>query len=115
MSTDISTQLTSDWRAIAQRKLQARDSKIPREWLLPADLRRSVDEGGALDVLDVPAKCGILTAHELEITEADVVEICEKLRGRTWSSEDVTRAFCKRAAIACQLVSGEGQLARRGD
>lgn len=115
MSTDTSTQPTSDWRAIAQRKLQARDSKIPREWLLPADLRRSVDEGGALDVLDVPAKCGILTAHELEITQADVAEICEKLRSRTWSSEDVTRAFCKRAAIACQLVSGERQRARRGD
>jgi amidase len=50
--------------------------------------------------------CGLLTAHELEITEVDdAVALLEKLHSKTWSALEVTVAFCKRAAVAQQLVN----------
>lgn len=59
-----------------------------------------------LNVMDIPAKCGILTARELEITEIiDVDILLKKLSSAEWSSVEVTTAFLKRAVIAHQLVS----------
>lgn len=50
--------------------------------------------------------CGILTARELEITEAeDAIAILDQIHSKTWSAVEVTVAFCKRAAIAQQLVN----------
>lgn len=55
--------------------------------------------------MDVPAKCGLLTARELEITETvDVDVILRKLSAAEWSSVEVTTAFLKRATVAQQLV-----------
>ena len=51
------------------------------------------------------ASANILSERELEITTAkDAIYILEKIHTRIWSAEEVTRAFCKRAAIAQQLV-----------
>ncbi|PIA96170.1 Acetamidase [Cercospora beticola] len=89
---------TIDYQVISKQKREQRASRIPKEWTLPAHVKLGNN------VLDVPATCGLLTARELEITgENDAVDIVQKIRARTYTAEEVTRAFCKRAAIAQQV------------
>jgi amidase len=58
------------------------------------------------NVLPIFRDCGLLTARELEITEiADATALLEKIHSRQWTSLEVTVAFCKRAAIAQQLIN----------
>ncbi|KAM3413498.1 Acetamidase [Cercospora zeina] len=89
-----------DYLAIAKQKREQRASRIPEEWKL--------SEGTQFpnNVLNVPTTCGLLTTRELEITgEHDGLGIVQKIRDRTYTAEEVTRAFCKRAAIAQQLTN----------
>lgn len=89
------------WEEIAQAKRASRDRAIPPEWQLSSfQLQDS-----QVDVRTVPSQCGILTARELEITATDAVELVQKLVRREYTSYEVTLAFCKRAAIAQQLVN----------
>ncbi|KIV80887.1 hypothetical protein PV11_08354 [Exophiala sideris] len=81
---------------------RAHPQQDPKEWRLldgcvPPEQK---------DVSEVPETCGILSPRELEITGSpDACFILEMLHSRQWSSEEVTVAFCKRAAIAHQLVN----------
>lgn len=55
--------------------------------------------------MNVPYECDIMTPVELALTEHDATELIGMLaRGRV-KSYDLTLAFCKRAAIAQQVVS----------
>lgn len=47
----------------------------------------------------------ILSVEELTITETPPLAILTNLHASVWSAEDVTRAFCHRAALAHQLVN----------
>jgi len=94
---------------IAQRKKTEQASRIPETW--------KVDTG---DILNSPEKSilkqltpengpsfwgKVLNEREIEITTGkDAVDIVEGVKARTWSAEEVTTAFCKRAAVAHQLV-----------
>ncbi|KAL9078652.1 MAG: hypothetical protein Q9157_002416 [Trypethelium eluteriae] len=87
-------------RIAAEKKLQ-QTNKIPKDWLISADTHRS-----STNVLDVPVTCGILDNVECEITsDYDATALLEKLKNGIWSAEQVTIAFCKRAAIAQQLTN----------
>jgi amidase len=90
---------TQDWRAISEAKRATRDALIPPAWRLS-----SLPGPEVLDVTHVPVECGILSALELEITDTDAGTIVTKIADGTWRSRDVAQAFCKRAAIAQQLV-----------
>ncbi|KAF7560566.1 hypothetical protein G7046_g3586 [Stylonectria norvegica] len=93
--------LLPKWEKIAQTKRASREAAIPGEWRLkPGQVLDS-----QLNVISVPAECGILTTRELEITGTDAVVLVKKLISREYSSHEVTLAFCKRAAIAQQLVN----------
>ncbi|KIV77499.1 hypothetical protein PV11_09289 [Exophiala sideris] len=89
------------WKKIAQAKRASRDAAIPLEWRLRPD-EVPHDQ---LNVVNIPTECGILTAKELAITEDDAAALVQKLVSREYSSYEVTLAFCKRAAIAQQLVN----------
>lgn len=90
---------TPTYLEIGRRKREERQSRIPSEW----QIKGTIESG--LDVRDVPAKCGILTIRELEMTsDNDAVDLVAKIRSRKYSAVEVTVAFCKRAAIAQQLV-----------
>lgn len=55
--------------------------------------------------MDVPDTCGLLSEVESRITsDFDATALLEELKNGTWSAEQVVIAFCKRAAIAQQLV-----------
>lgn len=85
---------------IARSKREERHKRIPKAWLLSQDQLQSSD------ILSVPEQCSILTARELHIThEHDAVGIVEAIASGKLSAKEVAVAFCKRAAIAQQLVS----------
>lgn len=96
-----SIRILRDYKTIAAEKQLQRSNKIPRAWLIPSS---KLD--GISNFLEAPVTCGILTELEVEITSKyDATALLEKLKGGIWSAEQVTVAFCKRAAIAQQLVS----------
>lgn len=89
------------WQAIAQRKQAERQSRIPKEWLLP-----SLPSSNTLDVRSIPRICGILSSKELEVTEKyDATSLAQAIRSKFLTAEEVTTAFCKRAAIAQQVCN----------
>jgi amidase len=88
-----------NYQTIAAEKMLQRQSKIPKEWLLHKSYH------GATNLMDVPLTCGIMNNVECNITSNfDATALLEKLKGGAFSAEQVTIAFCKRAAIAHQLV-----------
>ncbi|KAJ9477138.1 putative amidase [Pseudozyma hubeiensis] len=100
-----SSSTSMSWREKAAAKVQSRLASIPSAWHLPTSTLDHIDESSGSDVRSVPASCGILSADELTITETPVADLLAKLQSREWSSEAVTTAFCKRAAIAHQLTN----------
>lgn len=86
------------WEDLASDKRTRIASSIPSEW--------KVDTSSSPDnVLSVPKSCGLLSSQELEITESSAVDLVARLAKGELKSYDVTLAFCKRAAVATQLVS----------
>lgn len=93
------------WQQIAAEKQKLAASKIPQEWLLPADVLSTISEESPFSVTSIPRSCGLLSEKELNITENySCVMLLQKLADGGFSAADVTGAFCKRAAIAQQLV-----------
>ncbi|KAF2672715.1 amidase [Microthyrium microscopicum] len=93
-----------DWREVSARKKKSNLEKIPNEWRLSADIRAKYSDSA--NVLDVPKTSGVLSSKEVEITEAyDASGLLERIAAGELSSYDVAVAFCKRAAIAHQLVN----------
>lgn len=91
----------SQWTTVAEEAQANLKASIPAEWLVPQD---KLPPDSRLDVTGFPAESGILSQHELDITEHLATDIVKKLAAREWTSQEVTTAFCKRAAIAHQLV-----------
>lgn len=92
-----------DWQEKAQLKQSEAASKIPPEWRLSLDILTAISNES--NVLDIPTKCGILSARELDITEHyDATDLLQRLASKELSAVEVTTAFCKRAAIAQQLT-----------
>jgi amidase len=92
-------EVLQDYKTISDEKKSQRQSRIPKEWLLPDTYH------GLSNVMDVPLTCGVLSDVERDITSNfDATALLEKLKDCVWSAEQVTVAFCKRATIAYQLV-----------
>ncbi|KAF9884897.1 hypothetical protein FE257_000964 [Aspergillus nanangensis] len=107
---------TPTYQAIAQRKQAQLEAQIPAEWRLPASLIpagmlsvadsiTNAKEYQRVNVMNIPRTCEILTGRELHITEKyDVQGLLRVISQKQFTSEEVVRAFCKRAAIAQQLT-----------
>lgn len=52
-----------------------------------------------------PKSSGLFSSEEIEIIESQAEDIIQKIRDKIWTSLEVTKAFCKSAALAQQLVS----------
>lgn len=92
-----------NWEEIGAKKRQQLASSIPAEWRIPPHLQPADDED---DVTGFPERSGgFFTPSELAITSQTASELLPKLASGELTSEAVTRAFCKRAAVAHQLVN----------
>lgn len=89
------------WQEIAAGKRAALLASIPKEWIVPQDLLPPVSQD---NVLSWPEQSGWFSPEELAITSLTATELVPKLASGALKSLDVTKAFCKRAAAAHQLV-----------
>ncbi|GLA48863.1 hypothetical protein AnigIFM63604_004447 [Aspergillus niger] len=93
------------WETIVQKKQADAAAKIPQAWRLPAEFTANVSETAPTNVLDVPRKCGLLSAKQLEITENyDATALLEQIHSGKLTAVEVAEAFCLRAAIAQQVT-----------
>jgi amidase len=90
-----------NWEKVAEAKRAALADSIPHEYRVP---QQHLPPDSQLDVTSWPKQSGWFTTEELEITDSTASQILQKIASKTWSSENVTKAFCKRAAAAQQLV-----------
>ncbi|KAF2083518.1 fatty-acid amide hydrolase [Saccharata proteae CBS 121410] len=90
------------WEDIAAKKRERLLASIPADWRIPPDVCPPETQ---LDVTTWPASSGWFSDEELEITGTSAEELLVKLKSKEWSSEKVTKAFCKRAAAAHQLTN----------
>jgi amidase len=89
--------MTKSWQEIAADKRARIEKTIPSEWRIDTN-----DLGD--NVMDVPAKCGLLSEEELAITNSSAVDLVARISKGDLKAVTVTTAFCKRAAIAQQVV-----------
>ncbi|OBT94072.1 hypothetical protein VE01_07080 [Pseudogymnoascus verrucosus] len=94
------TQERRPWQDIAQEEQNKRDAAIPSEWRLQNPPGPEVR-----NVMRVPYESGIMTAEELAWTEKDATELLRLISEGKLKSYDLTLAFCKRAAIAQQVLN----------
>ncbi|KAF1914417.1 amidase signature domain-containing protein [Ampelomyces quisqualis] len=92
----------SNWEKVAASKRAALADSIPHEYRVP---KQQLPPDSQLDVASWPKTSGWFSSEELEITDSTASQILGKIASQTWSSEKVTRAFCKRAAAAQQLTN----------
>ena len=88
------------WEETAKTKRDATNELIPKEWRLTSPIPPAKEQR------DVTGKYILqyLSSREAEITESDVVDIVKATSSGNWTAQEVTKAFCHRAALAHQLV-----------
>ncbi|KAL3493920.1 amidase signature domain-containing protein [Aspergillus germanicus] len=102
--------LQTPWQERVAKKRQECDNKIPPEWWIPNDILSSLksplaENNNDLIRNDAVRNSGILTDREYDITEKYTVkELLAALAGGALTSAEVTTAYCKRAAVAQQLI-----------
>ncbi|KAH6988512.1 amidase signature domain-containing protein [Ilyonectria destructans] len=87
-----------EWETRAAEKKARIDASIPTEW------RIETPQSG-VSVMSCAKESGILSADELAITESSATDIVKRIAAGDLTSVAVTTAFCKRAALAHQLVN----------
>jgi amidase len=90
------------WEEKAAQKRTSIYNLIPAEWRLPEAIINNPPKNSTI----VPSQCGILSQLDLEITGIDdIQELADRIANGKYSAVQVTEAYCKRAAIAHQLVN----------
>lgn len=89
------------WQALAEDKKRRIDESIHAEWRVKTPLQNG-------SRMQYPRESGIMTTKELVITESSAAELVSKIATGELTSVAVTTAFCKRAALAHQLVRPPG-------
>ncbi|EPY50597.1 acetamidase [Schizosaccharomyces cryophilus OY26] len=98
--------MTIQWEQIAAKYSAHRDSTIPSFMKL-----KTIPYKEVLNVTNVPATCGLLSPRELELTEKyDATALADLIKERKTTSVELVTAFCKRAAVAQQLLNCVNEL-----
>ena len=90
------------WQEVASQKRAEREAKIPGDWTIPPAL---LPDKSTKDVHSFAKDSGLFTERELDITESTASVVVANIAKGEWTAVEVTRALCKRAAIAQQLVN----------
>ncbi len=85
------------WENIAADKKDSISATIPHEWRIkPLPTEDSV--------MNLPKISGIMSPDEIAISESSATELVPQMAAGKLASVAVTTAFCKRTALAHQLV-----------
>jgi amidase len=88
------------WETVATAKKASLLGLIPQQWKInPAEVPSNATLRNVTNYI-----CRFLHPLEVEITNSPANKILGNIRSLEWTSLDVTRAFCHRAALAHQLV-----------
>lgn len=90
--------MATTWQERAKEKREAILAAIPQQWRI-----ENPPNDEQVDVTTYVHQ--FLTKREIEITETTADEIVKRTVSGRWTAEEVTRAFCHRAALAHQLVA----------
>lgn len=91
----------SSWEVIGRQKRESIAALLPEKWRMQS----IPSPHEAPDAISIAREC--LSLREIQITENyNVVHLAEKIANKTYTSVEVTEAFCHRATLAHQLVSG---------
>ncbi|OQD88778.1 hypothetical protein PENANT_c003G08381 [Penicillium antarcticum] len=91
---------TPTWNNVVAEKRSTQLNLIPESWRLPAEVLVNPPASS----LEIIRSSGILSAEELEWTErTDIRELVSLITSRSITSQQLTTAFCKRAAISQQV------------
>ncbi|KAF2713965.1 amidase [Pleomassaria siparia CBS 279.74] len=91
--------MAESWQQRAEAKHNAILAAIPEQWRITnPPIEEQVDVTGSY-------VHQYLSEREIEITETTANEIVKMTTTGKWKAEEVTRAFCHRAALAHQLLS----------
>lgn len=107
---EISQSRQPSWEVVAKEHATKQLNNIPAEWRLAQDKLDQLSGVGTADEgrlvqLQAAKKSGLLSDRELDITENHTAQdLLPKLAAGQLTSVEVTVAFCKRAALAQQLV-----------
>lgn len=99
------------WEAFVATHREKQEQAIPESWKLSQKKLDQISGAGTpqeghLIELKAAQASGLLSQREMEITESFTArELLTKMRSQSLRAQDVVVAFCKRAAIAQQLVS----------
>lgn len=99
--------MPAEWEIIRDECRARRCDAIPTDSLLPEALVQNLSR----DRSNVVGTSGHFTDAEIAIINTPARKIVAKIQDRTWSAVEVTRAFCKSAAVAQQLVSFQIRIA----
>lgn len=96
----------AQWEGLIADKLRDRASKIPPEWVLPRKIINQITQDANISAFDILRHHDLLSREEVAITESyDAQSLHQEIIEGRLTSLQVCKAFCKRAAIAQQLVS----------
>ena len=93
--------MPAEWELIRDECQARRRDAIPATLLLSEGSIKALPK----DRSTVVDHSGHFTDAEISIINTPAREIVAKIKAYEWSAETVTRAFCKSAAVAQQLVS----------
>lgn len=94
--------LSLPWEQGAEAKRQTIMRKIPKQWHLEQSV---IDKARKHLKLTGTVIESLLDTETIQITSIDSVDLISAISNGSRTAVSVTRAFCKRAAIAHQLVS----------
>ena len=89
--------MAASWEETARDKKNRIAGSIPEQWRIAAVAQDD-------NVMSYARTSGILSDEEVAITESSAVDLVAKMATGQLTSVAVTTAFCKRAALAQQLV-----------
>ncbi|KAF7950012.1 hypothetical protein EAE96_007316 [Botrytis aclada] len=100
-SSSLSPSPPPPYLSLSAQKKATQNSLLPKEWRLPTDKHQEIS-----NVMGVPLNSDLLNETEIQITsDYDATALLDLLRHGVFTAEQVTIAFCKRAAIAHQLTN----------
>ena len=90
------------WTEISKNKQESLIQLIPEEWRNPSIREEMINAGfsNTYDYLNT-----ILPKEEVEITSLTMLELISKIANKTFTSLQVAKAYCHRAALAHQILN----------
>ncbi|KAJ5623265.1 hypothetical protein N7490_011870 [Penicillium lividum] len=92
------------WEEIIVSKRASLKAVIPAELIIPSNILPALETPG-LDVSNFIAQSGWFSEPEVDILKSSATGLLQRLANGSITSETVTKAFCKSAAAAQQLIN----------